>query len=74
MNLEDVRDKVAKKHGYDNWKLFLRHTSLYDEIIRAEDECMIMYAHKMCEEQKMICHREEISGNSILNAPIPYFE
>lgn len=60
MTVDEVKNTVAKRRGYDSWKYFLRHTTIYNVIMEAEDECMIEYAYQKCEEQKLICH----SGNS----------
>lgn len=66
MTLKEVKDIVAKRHGYDSWKYFLRHTFIYSQIMEAEDECMVLYAQHKCEEQKVICHSE--------NSLFPEFE
>lgn len=66
MTVEEVKNTIAKKHGYDSWKYFLRHTVMYAEIMEAENECIILYAQQKCEEQKVICHSE--------NSDSPYFD
>lgn len=74
MTFKEARIQVAKKYGYNDWAYFLRHTLIYSDIIKAEEECMALYAESKCEEQKMICHSENKDGKSIINSPFPDFE
>lgn len=69
IDLEEVKNAVAKLHGYKNWKDVTPHyaLSLIDEVAE-------QYAKQRCDEQIKACAdeiKDNISGfgNAILSTP-----
>lgn len=57
--LTQIKDRVAQKHGYDNWDNMIlnevHNCSGYEVIKQLEDEAMQEYANTRCIRQRELC-------------------
>ena len=59
--LEEIKDEVAIKHGFDDWKQTMHRTGR-PFLIEMMEEVAHKHAKQMCEHQKQICN-----DNAVLN-------
>lgn len=67
INIEEIKDEVAKRHHYDSWAHLRRACSEGEKNLREvweyEAEIMQLFAEKIID----LCEEEKKKGNSILN-------
>lgn len=54
--INEAKDTIAKKHGYNTWNEFLFDNWLHDvEMNKVIDEVLELYAHEACKQQVKAC-------------------
>lgn len=82
ISIQEIKDYVAKKHGYNIWNEFLFDNWLHDqEMNEVIDEVILEVSKQTAEKQREICAKQYINTQptgtlkwvkqSILNASTP---